>query len=264
MSIVASGSMRAGKSYLLEVLLDLDIKNVPDPMYAITEYCFGTRDKSVPGVREFMQRIGQIGRGLIDEEYPASFGRAALTNQIRSYGSGMMEMCADNPEEYKNVDWNEFGRNPDFWVDVLANRVEKAIESSPVTGRERSEVGIPNARFPNEIIKMTELGLDYYHVMCSRGTRRARVEGDLEEQESDRTEQLGKELNALALKKESVLTQVHEESGEYEMLEILNDEVPLLLDRIAFGEGVVWSDPHREVPRNCNFLTPADLESRYE
>lgn len=261
MSIVASGSLRAGKSYVLENLLGLDIKNVPDPIYAITEFYFGTRDKSLPGIRSFMQKIGQWGRGLVNEEHPATPKRAALTKQVRCNGPEMMSR-AENPVEYREVDWDQFGRDEDFWVNVLSDRVETALNYS-VSGQEQPEIGVPNARFPNEIIEMTAQGLDYYHVMCSRKTRRARVSGDLEEKESDRTEELANQLNALAMSP-SVLEAVHEGSSEYDMLLSIKEEAPIVLDRIAFGDGVVWSDPHRPVPEGRDFLSPKELEQRYD
>jgi len=259
MSIVVSGSMRAGKSFLLENRLGLSIRNVPDPMYAITEHYFGTTDKSLPGIRSFMQQIGQWGRGLVNEEYPATPERGAVVAEVRENGDAIIRRHAEHPAEYVEVDWREFGRNPGFWVDVLSSRLQFLQEE----GRDEG-IGVPNARFPNEIIELAGTrDLDYYHVMCSPGTRRARVDGDMEEQDSDSTEAMAQELNSLAANGDHILEAVYEGSDDYPMLSELRDAVPDLLDRVAFGDCVVWSDPHRPVPRGRDYLTPADLEDHY-
>ena len=60
-----------------------EILGFADPIYALSRAYLGTEDKSVPGVRKFMQDVGQWGRGVVSDEYPLSVTRALFTHDVR-------------------------------------------------------------------------------------------------------------------------------------------------------------------------------------
>lgn len=154
--IYTTGRLRAGKDHVLTAL-GYTIHGFADPLYAVQEFFFGTRDKSAPGARKFLQMLGQWGRGVVNEQYPLTAARAVFTTMIRSMASQL-----PNPE----VAWDTFGASEDIWVNALLKRIKVA----------EGKIAVSNCRFENEYKLLAAAGLKHYHVMCSRDTWTKRLQ----------------------------------------------------------------------------------------
>ncbi len=180
MNVVFSGRMGAGKDYCAEQA-GLTIMGLMDPLYPICKQFFGTDDKSLPGMRRFMQTVGVWGRGIVNEEYPLNPERALLLREIRMMG------CDGHTPLPFSCEWlpqlcymEKFGTTQRFWLDMLLHRVK---------GKDR--VAIVNARFPDEISTFKGIGFQHFHVVCKKDTLavRGRTRG-LAEGANDLTEQM--------------------------------------------------------------------------
>lgn len=150
--VFLTGRLRSGKDNALE-RLGYTMQSFAEPLYALQEMFFGTRDKSLSGAREFLQTVGQWGRGEINEQYRLTPARATFIILIRS-------LAAAKQLPDLGVDWKNFGQE-NLWIDALLRRV------GPGT---TEKVGVSNVRFDNEYSRMTESGWTHYHVMCSPQT----------------------------------------------------------------------------------------------
>lgn len=83
--IAFSGCYGVGKDYVAKQA-NLKILGFADAIYPFAEYFFGTSDKSVPGIRKFLQQVGQYGRGHYSEQYPACMERAIAVDTLRNVG----------------------------------------------------------------------------------------------------------------------------------------------------------------------------------
>jgi hypothetical protein len=154
--IFTTGRLKRGKDYVLE-RFGFQKAGFADPLYALQEFLFGTRDKSAPGARKFLQTAGQWGRGLVNEQYPLTPTRALFCMMITTLG-----VAKRLPDD--SVNWHEFG-NDRLWVDALLRRV------AGMEGR----VAVSNVRFENEYKALSEAGWEHWHVMCSQQTWEKRL-----------------------------------------------------------------------------------------
>lgn len=161
--LLFSGRLGAGKDYIAEKA-DTKIFGFADPLYRIATVMCGievtsTQNKDVPGMRDFLQKIGQWGRQVVNEKYPYEATRAIFTQLIRSMGArGIFA----NPE----VEWAAYGVDPDLWIKGAQKRIDAFRAETP-----GKRVSITNARFENEIKYFRALpDWDHWHVMCSLET----------------------------------------------------------------------------------------------
>lgn len=169
--------MFAGKDFIAKSA-GLAIKGFADPIYQLSDFFNGTSDKSVPGVRKFLQQIGQWGWGCVSHEYPHNSERASITRAIRAHGKDMTR-------DFKWVDWTEYGLRQDFWVNIALTRLG-LTDSIAHNGQTflfptpfRSEpynLAITNSRFDHELKPCRQAGFNHFHVRCSENTRRVRME----------------------------------------------------------------------------------------
>jgi hypothetical protein len=158
-----TGRICSGKDYVAG-LTGAHIEGFARPLYSLATFFFGVpmdnlTNKDLPGMREFLQRAGQWGRGLVDAQHPYTTERAIFITAVRSLAaSGLLEKSL-------GVDWEQFGRNENIWLDAALSRV--AAE----TGR----VAITNVRFGNEFKKLTEVGYSNWHVMTTPKEWQARL-----------------------------------------------------------------------------------------
>lgn len=172
---VFTGRMFAGKDFVAREA-DLPIKGFADPIYQLSEHCNGTANKSVPGIRSFLQKIGQWGWGCISEKYPVTMERSAFVERVRREGKIMTR-------DFWWVDWTQFGARRDFWVNVMLQRLGLSPIACPMTASSRSalveakplQVAITNARFEHELGPLRKAGFAHYHVSCTEHTRRTRM-----------------------------------------------------------------------------------------
>lgn len=175
--LVLTGRMRAGKDTLCN---KLNYKNISlaEPMYKIAEDVFQTRDKNVPGMREFLQNIGQWGWGHVDEDYPVTPERAILTYFIRQHGADLLR------GSYLGTDFTQYGKDVLFWTKMGNQRAMNIMNSAG-----KSMVCISNARFEHEIKYLTKQGFQHYHIVCDDVSRDKRMEKSSLGRENDKSEQ---------------------------------------------------------------------------
>lgn len=208
-ALAFSGQMLVGKDHCAGKT-GLPIVGFADPIYELVEYFTGSRDKSVPGVRRMMQLIGQWGWGSCDEEYAWDPARCSLVHLIRCDGYAMTK-------NYGWVDWREFGKRQDFWVNILLCKIgyKARIDGFPnftdidvkgpsfIEPTKRKKYAVVNARFIHEMDPMRQNGFKHFHVMCSEETRRERmkekgIKFDLNA-DQDKSERMAHEFNELAI-----------------------------------------------------------------
>lgn len=158
-ALLFSGRLATGKDFVAEKA-EATIFGFADPMYQVASYFFGvevtsTKNKDLPGMRQFLQYLGQWGRNEVNDKYPYTPARATFVQMIRALGSKFD----------KNVNWANYGIDKNLWVQGCDARVESFRAENP-----NKRVAITNARFENELMYFREHGWDHWHVMCSPET----------------------------------------------------------------------------------------------
>ena len=218
--LALSGQLRAGKDYIAG-LCGYPIVGFADPIYKIVQHLTGSSDKTVPGVREMLQQIGQWGWGHVSKEYPWTVERALLVQYVRRVHAEWKEKCRitqlihDHPfgDDFSWVDWSQYGAhhpNKDFWVKILLQRAER-----------EDRVANVNTRFDHELEPLRLNGFQHYHVRCSEETRLERLGGEAVDP---------KTLNDL--------------SEQFALK--CNDTMP--------DERIIWND-HRPMPEGKQYIT---------
>lgn len=235
--VIFSGRLRSGKDHVAGQM-GLPVFGFADPIYLLTEAWIGSQDKSRPGVRRAMQRIGAWGRGLVSNEYPLTAERRRFCEWAQVHGPNITGVGTGHDWANFGTDWQEgFEEFPpynkgEFWIHLLKKRTA-----------DKEELAITNGRFPNEIkaFARTEKPKGVHiHVMCSEKTRKSRVIASGEEwdpyAENDTTEQMAAQLDEYV----------------YAGTETARQEVARrhgLEDIVGPGNRnlvVVWNDPQRE------------------
>lgn len=161
--IFFTGRMYAGKDYLA-TQAQRQVFGLADPMYGLANHFFGVSagiavsaaNKDQPGMREFLQKVGQWGRGTRSAQYPLTTERAVFITMILS-----LDAAGILPHD---VDWKSFGDNEDIWLDSCVNRI-----------RVEPNAAVTNVRFENEFKRFKAEGFQHWHVMCSGPTWTARL-----------------------------------------------------------------------------------------
>jgi hypothetical protein len=158
--IFYSGRLCAGKDYIA-AQTGAHIESFAAPLYALASAFFGvevtaTKNKDLPGMRQFLQIAGQWGKGLIDAQYPVSPARAVFCNLVRS-------AAIDFPSGL-GVDWAQYGKEQNIWLDAALKRVEGA-----------EKVAITNVRFGFEFKALSDAGWTNFHVMTTPDEWQARL-----------------------------------------------------------------------------------------
>lgn len=154
--IFYTGRFKAGKDFVA-AKTGAKIFSLAEPLYYLQEYFFGKQDKDALGAREFLQRIGQYGRGEISANYPITVERLAVIDTIRKLGGEM-------PVNLR-VAWGYFGFDVDIWMNAMLLRVSDYAKDGPA-----SRVAVTNVRFENEHSRLTKELWTGYHVICSPRT----------------------------------------------------------------------------------------------
>lgn len=198
-----TGRLGAGKDHVAAAS-GATIFGFADPLYAVASYYFGTditstKNKELPGVREFLQTIGQWGRAVVNEKYPLTIQRALMVKQVRSDG-------ITGGFGFFQVDWDSFGKNPDIWLNACIERANIFLEKNP-DGR----VAITNVRFSNEFQRLAAEGFSHWHIMCGLRSWTARLAKSGLTPDSpavkDTSEQLAAKLDASVIKQTSEIKQ---------------------------------------------------------
>lgn len=158
--IFFTGRLGIGKDYCAAAA-GYNIVGFADPMYALANHFFGTavsatEGKDAPGMRTFLQTVGQWGRGDVNAEYPYTPLRAIFITMIRS-----LSAAGALPD---SKSWEKFGYQ-DFWVDRLIDRTASA------PGR----LAVTNCRFENEFSRLKNQGWQHWHIIANPNTWTARL-----------------------------------------------------------------------------------------
>ncbi len=187
--IFLTGKMMSGKDFCASAA-GFPVIGFASPIYALAQHFFGvpvsaTEGKELPGMRNFLQSVGQIGRGEVSHGCPISMTRAILITMIRS--------LADANVLPAGIDWQNFGKSKDFWLDELL-KVAAPME----------RVAVSNVRFKNEFKKLQEDNFQHWHVITSTAswTKRLATKNLLptSPEVSDVSEQLAHQLDASVVK----------------------------------------------------------------
>lgn len=188
--IFLTGRLCSGKDYIAGKI-GADIFGFADPIYSLAAYLLNVKvnaneGKDAPGVRKFLQTVGQWGRNEVTEQYPHTVERAMFCMMVRSLAN---QNCLS-----AGVEWGMFGLSSDLWIDGLLKRVDVLpMDSSRI-------IAVTNCRFPNEYKRLSEAGYQHWHIICSPSTWLARLaERKLDAKSavlSDTSEQLASNLNA--------------------------------------------------------------------
>lgn len=150
--VFTTGRMKVGKDFLLAAA-GFEILAFADPLYQLAKYFFGEHPKDL--TRDFLQKVGQWGRGEVSPGYPLTPERATFISMVRSLG----EVGAfDNFDSH--VDFSSFGADKNIWIAALLRRAEKLA-------RTRSQIGVSGCRFQNEFDLLKPAGFVHFHVMSS-------------------------------------------------------------------------------------------------
>lgn len=190
--IVFSGRFLSGKDFVAAAA-SLKIFSLAEPLYALQKLFFGSDDKTLPGAREFLQTAGQIGRGELSAALPISIERANFIALVRE--KAHRDLITDS----FSVDWTKYGKSQDLWLDALLRRVSDHLAENP-----GARVAVTNARFSNELTRLTAEGFTHFHCMTSAATWSARLQkvGLMPESPAtkDVSEQLAASLDANVIK----------------------------------------------------------------
>ena len=166
-----SGILCSGKDFIADEAGLCKI-GFADPIYQMTEYFCGTSDKSIPGVRRFMQKVGQWGWGKLDDadpDYQWTIERVLFIQKLKEIGSAVFG------NGYGDVDVNQFGKIKSFWADILERRMDDLLAYRRLEARGHTGVGVVNVRFPHELELISRRGIKHYLVDCTQETQQARL-----------------------------------------------------------------------------------------
>lgn len=210
-----TGRLKSGKDFAATAA-GAKIIGFADPLYAIASYYFhleinATEGKDIPGVREFLQTVGQWGRGVVSEKYPLNVGRAIFISQILSGGpKGFFG--------FPEVAWATYGRHNDIWLDAAIIRANEYIAANA-----DARVAITNCRFDHEFKRLQSDGWQHWHSLCSPKTWAARLLAEKLTPESaavrDLSEQLAANLDS------NVVKQLSAQKDGPKLRAIWNDDV---------------------------------------
>ena len=155
------GRLRSGKDHLSH-LLKRPQWGLADAMRVLVKGLNYPSDKRMPGARECLMKIGQWGRGWVDQNYPLSPDRIMWVDYIRNHGSRLAPQ----------YDWSNYGLVPTFYSDLL-------LQDGNYLGARRSMVS--DIRFQSDAVNLQEPGSALILVWASHKTicRRIREIGEI-------------------------------------------------------------------------------------
>lgn len=161
-----TGRLKVGKDWLANEI-GATIFGLADPIYYLAKHFSGVdvsfnKNKDLPGMRAFLQTLGQWGRGVINEQYPWTPARACFVTMIHS-------LAAVNVISGQGVNWERYGLDDNVWISAALNRISESNATL---------AAVTNVRFENEFKLLQENGWTHYHVMCSSGTHKERLAKD--------------------------------------------------------------------------------------
>jgi hypothetical protein len=158
-----TGRLATGKDWIADQM-NAEIFGFADPIYYLASYFFGIQvdrntNKDLPGMRSWLQSIGQWGRAHVDAETPYTPARSIFIALIRSLAAhGALS------KDY-GIEWDKFGSDQMLWTNGVVRRAEAFSAANP-----GKRIASTNARFEPEFKALRDGGWTHYHVMCSPQT----------------------------------------------------------------------------------------------
>lgn len=214
--VALTGRARAGKDHVASIL-GLPTLSVAEPLVEITEAFLGSCDKNQPLHRRFMQLLGAWGRGEVIKAPPTLPSQEDVTAMIRA----KPKVYAPKTCKEVRINWEDFGKSPDFWLQIAIAKAKKRINQEGFNAR----IAICNVRFKNELVAFQKLGFLHLHVICSEETlAKRRGVGIDKTNDNDITEAYAKKL-----------------------------------DKKMVGPQVIWNDPHVPCPKDMGYTPSVNL-----
>lgn len=236
-----TGRICAGKDFVAQ-LAGLHRASMAEPLYKLSELFWdlgsSARDQRPEGLREFWQKVGQWGKGIVSREYPLTPERAAFEILVRELAhKRLLERFGTD----YSVDWSSYGKNPAIWANALIERLARASALSS------DRFGVTNLRFQVEIDPFVRERWPIVHVTASPATLRQRHEA-----QGIRPEALEDISEEYATKIDGLIQDICGRSYA----------TPSVIDWLESNGyphcAVVWNDPVMEPPAE-GMLTPESL-----
>jgi hypothetical protein len=214
-----TGRLAVGKDYVA-AQIGAPIFGFADPIYYLANYFHpgaevsSTKNKDLPGMRKWLQQVGQWGRNDIDDAYPYAPARSTFCHFIR------LLALAGSLDRTLGVEWENFGLDPYLWSKAVLVRANAYMAENP-----GARVSNTNVRFKNEFDLLSGDQWEHYHVLCSPQTWLKRLAEKKMTPESpllkDKSEHLATNLDA-------AITKIISKEPRGKMLKVIwNDyEVP--------------------------------------
>ena len=172
-----TGKLRAGKDHAAKAC-NGTILGFADPLYQVGESIFGTgvdQKDTAEGLREFYMKLGEWGKGRVDDTHPLTMERANFVLLMRNHGAELCDLL---------VDWKSYGVNNNIWLESLLARamaltgennhaLDFSEDGEPVSNdvpQNDIDVFVTNVRFKFELSELQQAGWDHIHVMTSEQT----------------------------------------------------------------------------------------------
>lgn len=190
--------MLSGKDHIAQ-LAGCHTLNPADPIYLLAQRILGTDDKSQPGVRRFMQLVGQWGWGCLTTDYPLSVERALFIDKLRYMGLEGGWMAFNDKTGMPMEALLDFGRDKEFWLNILLDRMKQLVNQQQHTlewlnsagekakefeafrpevaarARQQLNLAVSSVRYAHELAPLARHGFQHYLVLCSETTRAERM-----------------------------------------------------------------------------------------
>jgi hypothetical protein len=219
--VALTGRARAGKDHIAKIL-GLQTLSIADPLYEICSHFLGSCNKDLPQHRRFLQLLGAWGRGERTKGPENLPNRKQITKEIRKFP----EIVAPTTfaETKGKVNWDKFGRNAGFWLEITKARVQNMLKNAKKEGKPL-KLAIPNIRFTNELRAFEKLGFLHLHIVCSEKTLKSRR---------------GKGVNT---KNDNDITEAFAKKLDLKMV----------------GPQVIWNDPHFPPPEGRGYTIAKNI-----
>jgi hypothetical protein len=156
---VLTGKVQSGKRHVAKECGG-EYLSFADPVHQVVQSLFGPDVKPGP----LHQKIGEWGKGTIDDANPLTIERATFVLLLQKLGP---ELCRIP------VEWHNYGKHPDLWIYSLLGHAFSlsGMQSAPLDAPFYPEVNVwVTARMKNELTELRKAEFDHFHVVCSEQT----------------------------------------------------------------------------------------------
>lgn len=172
--LALSGLMFAGKDHVA-ASVSSQVVSMSEPIALVSRHLNGTDDKSAPGIRRFMQLVGQWGWGHEAQDYPHTVERALFAQWMRGHALALDWTLPDGTEVNKSL-LLRFGQEKTYWVNILTDRVTQLARMWDREMVNMPTIAVTNLRYDHELPVLQGMGFKDYVVTCTEATRWERMQ----------------------------------------------------------------------------------------